>query len=105
MRPALPSGLTARFTHLRHPVGISGTMKIAWPVLLLSGRELREQGYAISPVGGVTVCNIVNEAGESVAGGVAKCCDRDNFNKRIGRDISLGRALKNLHSSVEEASS
>ena len=44
--------------------------------------------------GGATEASIVNEEGEIVAMGLSLCSERENFNKKIGRDIAKGRAFK-----------
>ena len=46
--------------------------------------------------GGVTRCYIYDDTKELVAIGEAQCSLEDQFVYRIGREISLGRALKNL---------
>lgn len=55
----------------------------------------------VSPRGGMTVAYLYRkedlEAGGiaiAVSSGVAHCHPNDNYNKRIGRAIALGRALK-----------
>lgn len=39
---------------------------------------------------------VIDENDAVVAEGHAVCCPRDHFNKRLGREIALGRALKTL---------
>jgi hypothetical protein len=73
MQPEIPEGLHARFEHVR----------------------IESEGRVLSR-GGVTFCHIENEDNAEVAIGVASCNVKDQFNKKIGRDISLGRALKQL---------
>jgi len=47
--------------------------------------------------GGMTECDLVDpESGTVIVTGYAHCSILDTFNKRIGRDISLGRAIKSL---------
>ena len=51
--------------------------------------------------GGMTLAEIyrINKKGkpvELVAEGFAHCSKRDNYSKRIGREIATGRALKEL---------
>lgn len=45
-----------------------------------------------SPKGGVTVCYLPHSGGTVLAASV--CSPKDNFNKKIGRTISMGRAQK-----------
>lgn len=49
----------------------------------------------LSPLGGTTVA-IIKQGEDIVAKGVAKCSDQDNYNKKIGANIALGRALRKL---------
>ena len=49
-----------------------------------------------SPLGGKTVCSIFDEDGERVGYGVAWCGPRDRYVKKIGRDISYGRAVRSM---------
>lgn len=58
-------------------------------------------GIVHDPRGGETYCYVVPDRkgahiGEAIAIGRAVCNDRDNYNKAIGRQIALGRALKKL---------
>jgi hypothetical protein len=46
--------------------------------------------------GGQTICMILDENDNLVVEGEAACSLSDNFNYRIGREISTGRALKAL---------
>ena len=45
-----------------------------------------------SPRGGTTIARV--SVGGRRGEGVARCSDQDNFSKRIGREIAVGRALK-----------
>lgn len=47
--------------------------------------------------GGSTICELLFD-GQIVATGVARCHPRDNYNKKIGRAISFGRAMKSVRS-------
>ncbi len=44
---------------------------------------------------GLTVCEIVDN-GEVLARGFAFCSSKDQFNRKVGRQISLGRAIREL---------
>lgn len=48
----------------------------------------------LHPLGGETICVIFNDKTKIWQLGVAKCSMKDRFTKKIGRDISLGRAIK-----------
>ena len=54
----------------------------------------------IENFGGATLAFEVTEAGVFVA--VARCNDKDNFNKRLGRLISSNRFNKGLINKVDE---
>jgi len=74
MKPQLPDGYTAAFLYDRPTDD--------------AGRPL--------PKGGVTHAGILDPEGVVVAEGIARCSGKDSFNRRIGRDIALGRALKRM---------
>lgn len=50
----------------------------------------------ISNFGGTTIIEITSPEGLD-ASGIAKCSLEENFNRKIGNCIALGRALQNLH--------
>ena len=80
---------TVRMRHLRY----SG--KPYDGTLLLTSWELRKLGCEISPRGGITEVALMTSDGLEAAGH-ALCSRRDNFSRRIGRDIATGRAWKAL---------
>lgn len=73
--------------HLRYPApNQMGT--------LAPTQELKDLGITVSPRGGITRVVIANEeTGTVVAQGEADCSLRDNFNRRVGVAIALGRAI------------
>jgi hypothetical protein len=83
MKPQVPEGLTVQYNHSRYynadglvqPRGGSTTARIFKDVPTEDAEEF------------TTVV---------VAHGHAYCNESDNYNKRIGRNIALGRALKRL---------
>jgi hypothetical protein len=77
MKPQLPEGYIAKYTHVRQFEKIGG------------------QVY-MDPRGGMTRCRILDEEGNEVVTSVARCSDEDNYCKSTGRNISLGRAIKQL---------
>lgn len=83
MRPQLPEGYSVRYRHSR--MTAAGAMIPPGDMLL-----------APSPKGGETEAKVFDRDGSLAAMGVATCHERDSFNRRIGRDIALGRALKRL---------
>lgn len=58
-------------------------------------KGLRELGYPAEfvPRGGATRVTILR-GDETVAEGFARCSKRDNYSRRMGLQIALGRALK-----------
>jgi hypothetical protein len=56
---------------------------------------LRDAGVTISPCGGSTIAQVY-DGDTMVAESAAICSPFDNFNKKIGRAIATGRALKSL---------
>lgn len=74
--------------------------------------ELRSKGYRVfvdhdrthvfnhngetPPKGGRTVVKILKDD-EVVAEGTSFCSELDNYNRKIGRNISLGRAMRNFN--------
>lgn len=67
-------------------------------------RELRSKGYKvrvlhfrpkdISNLGGYTVVQIRTPDGQEIEG-KAICSNKENYNKKLGVKIAVGRALKN----------
>ena len=81
-----PEGARVRVNHFRRAVGAE---------LTAPAYVLRQLGFEPDGRGGVTVVSVQTSDGrESI--GVARCADTDNFSRRRGRDIALGRALDGL---------
>jgi hypothetical protein len=80
-----------KVTHLRR-VGLRGDRA----PYLLTARKAKLVNAEIFPRGGRTIVTLVDEWGEAVARGEARCSDLDNFCRRRGREIALGRAMKKL---------
>jgi hypothetical protein len=72
------------------------TIKYAFAYSRKEAEELKLSSEEIIPRGGKTEVDIVNEKNEVIAKGEALCCDRDNFNRRLGREIATARAIKQL---------
>jgi len=97
----LPEGAKVKFHHGRRVDGDWGTFfrkKENWgcwdPERTTDGHRTHTSDE-ISPYGGTTTCLITLPDGTEVSGAAA-CSNKDNFSKKIGRDISLGRALAAL---------
>lgn len=52
----------------------------------------RVTGKVVNPLGGKTVVEITTPDGTTLVG-VSRCSRKENFNKRLGVRIALGRAL------------
>ena len=52
--------------------------------------------YSLLPQGGKTIARIIDPEGNEIARGEAVCRPDENFKKAMGREIALGRALKQL---------
>lgn len=78
--------------------------------LLATTAELRTLGLVPHPRGGRTYAFVlrdtddrdVSDADRLLAIGVANCHVNDNFSRRLGRDIALGRAVLNLRQQRQE---
>jgi len=88
-------GRVVKYKHLRRTRSRIDETK-AWAHTELSSlHQIRASGWDVFPLGGTTIAEVW-DGDEIVAIGEAVCSDRDNYNKKIGRRISLGRALKQL---------
>ena len=101
----LPEGYTVKYTHGRFEN--RDVLRLLGVYLRGNFEEYREAFDATptadrrdldhpSTTGGVTTAVIYDTDGNEVARGVARCGVLDNYSRRIGRDISRGRALKNM---------
>lgn len=52
--------------------------------------------WEVGEHGGRTECDILDDEGKVLSSGVAVCSVDDSFCYKRGRDISFGRAMKNL---------
>ena len=75
---------------------------------MTSIKQLRQSGYkvrvhhkrelvgeSLSPLGGATKVEITTPDGKNLVG-EAFCSKKDNYNKKVGAAIAIGRALKNV---------
>lgn len=84
LKMELPEGLHFRFEHCRNYLpGVIGFDVIP-----------------ISPLGGMTIARLENEDKKVLAIGYATCSDTEQCVKKIGRDISSGRAWKSYQRSL-----
>ena len=70
----------------------------ATPVEQSTGVKLPEWEHRIIPTGGLTRVEISwpDKPEEVLATGVAYCSNRDNYNRKLGLTIAIGRARKAL---------
>ena len=72
---------------------------------LMSRRDFEESGFGdvwgdvIQPFGGMTLIEVTDPNGITVES-KALCQSEENYNKRIGVSIALGRALKRLKETI-----
>ena len=55
--------------------------------------ELVDPRLISTTLNGATVCHIENDQREVLATGYSFCSEEDQFNKKLGRQIALGRAI------------
>lgn len=86
MKRQVPEGASVKYSHGRRVKEQHGTfyrMKL---------RSWKDSDHTPEPRGGRTSVRLTLPNGEEVWG-IAECSTRDNYSKKIGRDIALGRAL------------
>lgn len=91
MTQQLPAGYTCRYQHLRDFPW--RTNQFATVPFRTTG-DLKRRGLSPATKGGMTVCHVYDPSGEHVLSAWAHCNPKDNFNRKIGRQIALGRAVK-----------
>lgn len=82
----IPDGLKMEVMHYRMFQSAYGCL----PHLMLSTPKDRQHAL---PRGGLTVVMLLNSNGQICYQGSATCSINDNYNKKIGRNIALQRAL------------
>lgn len=75
---------------------VESLRKLGWKVRVRHFR--REAKSEINPRGGKTIVEITLPDGRTLCG-FARCSRKENFNKRLGVEIALGRAMKFVESS------
>lgn len=90
MNPVIPEGAQVRVTHLRH-----FPEHDAYYVTRHEAREWLGTNDPPASKGGSTLVEVLLPDGRGACG-IAKCAGMDNFDKRKGRTIATGRALKAL---------
>ena len=87
MNQQLPDGYRVKYTHVRSYVNPR-------PGKFDSHKTLSQKG-------GRTYADVYDPKDNLVASGIAIVHPKDNYNKKIGREVSLGRALKTLGAKEE----
>lgn len=64
--------------------------------LLMTSYYWHKHELEPNPRGGLTIVHILDKDGNMLARGTARCSELDQYNKKIGRSIALGRALKKM---------
>lgn len=67
--------------------------------VLLTKQEAKDQGHKLAPKGGVT--HVMIAKSDDKWHGASRCSRLDNFNRRMGLQIALGRAMKQMGGTVE----
>lgn len=88
----LPEGYTVEYEHWRRRLSDGARVLANHPA---AGMETD----TVDPRGGKTVARVLDGDGAEVAVGEALCLDTDNYDRRVGRAIALGRALLLLQGS------
>lgn len=86
----LGNGLYAKIKHRRFSVDSH------FDAIAGSAYEIKANHLNFDPRGGSTAAYIYDKDGKLLAEGFSFCSDEDNFNYKLGRDIAIGRALKEL---------
>jgi hypothetical protein len=86
-----PANRIAELREQGYEVDVNHVRKMS---LDMSRRDGVPTNYVIEPRGGATTVTLTK--GEKSVYGHAICSDRDNYNRKIGLAIALGRACKEL---------
>ena len=70
--------------------------KAGYKVRVLHYRAMPFGSEEVSAKGGQTIIELTSPDGKFSATGIALCSEQDNYNKKVGVKIALGRAEKEL---------
>lgn len=87
------AGHVVKIRHRRHWLDGQGGRLVA--TREQAKRLLDEVPVVLLPKGGDTKVTILDGSGRTIAAGFARCSRLDNFDRRMGLTIALGRAIKN----------
>lgn len=57
-------------------------------------KKFTKREYSLNSKGGITTAHIYDDFDKEISSGVAYCSMKDNYNKKLGALIALGRAKK-----------
>lgn len=99
-------GGTVRIQHIRRFIKTGPrTLNLAPKIEVIEEKVTKQNrvstieqnlGAKISPCGGSTIVEVTTPSGEKLKE-IARCREYDQFNKRLGVSIALGRIMKSLH--------
>ena len=87
MKPTIPEGATIHVNHLRY------FGELFSPITTHEAKTIFAVAGPPEPKGGGTLAEIEFADGTTIRG-YARCNPLDTYNKAIGRNIAIGRALK-----------
>jgi hypothetical protein len=87
MKPIIPEGATVYVKHLRY------FEELPSPITTHEAKTVFFVAGPPTPKGGITLAQIEFADGRTVRGS-ARCNPLDTYNKAIGRNVAIGRALK-----------
>ena len=76
-----------------HIKKVDDLRSLGYKVRVMHYRNTDKNGN-IKPKGGKAVVTVTDSSGNTFQG-LARCSDKDGFNKRIGVAIAIGRAIRN----------
>lgn len=76
---------------------IKSLRQCGYKVRVLHSRVYEKPNYILQAKGGLTEIEITTPDKSLTVKGTAKCSDDDCFSRKIGNDVALGRALKQLN--------
>ena len=72
---------------------------IEYRPVLMTMKEIIDQDVPrdwIKARGGKTEVGVYNLSGEKLSEAVSVCSEYDGFNRKVGRDVAIGKALKKM---------
>jgi hypothetical protein len=88
-------------------LSIKNLRRRGWKVRVMHSRHyflkdrLNGASTEVSPKGGITVIEITSPDKQINTSGKAVCSDEDNYDRKVGNSIALGRAYKNALEKME----